>query len=473
MSERLSAASAHEPTAYAQDLARSLTLRENVMITLSSVTPASSVFIIVPAVIAGIGGASALAFAVAAIAGIFMAYCYSELSSAFPVTGGEYAFAARTLGRATGFALFTLTLIGTVLILGVIALGTGDYLGVAWPALSGKAVGVVVLLVTMVIAILNIRTNAWVTGIFLAIELIAVAVLAVLGIAHISQPVSTLWTPRTSGPGGALTAVSWGLVSSFTATALFAYNGYGTAVYFAEETRRATRMIGRAIMVSLAVTVAAELIPLVFVLLGTPSLPKLLASPTPMNYFLLARGGRVVNVLVSLGIALAIFNAVIAIMLQAGRLLFASARDRSWPDAIGNPLARVHPRLRTPVLATLVAGLASAIVAWFVPLKVLIIATGANVTLIYLLVGLSALVGRARGRTSRADYRMPAWPLAPLLVLAIMAYVIYQSLVSDWVPMAISLGILAIGYAYYALYLRPRRADRWTLPDPVRDEDDA
>lgn len=110
--------------------------------------------------------------------------------------------------------------------------------------------------------------------------------------------------------------------------------------------------------------------------------------------------------------------------------------------------------------------------AWFVPLTVLIIATGANVTLIYLLVGLSALVGRARGRTARAAYRMPAWPLAPVLVLAIMAYVIYQSLATDWVPMAVSLGILAAGYLYYFAYIHPRREDRWTLPDPVRDEDE-
>ncbi|MEU0937516.1 hypothetical protein [Embleya sp. NPDC005971] len=68
-----------QPTAYAQDLSRSLGLRENMFITLSSVTPASRVFIILPSVISGLGvGAAALAFALAAVAGMLMAFCYAE-----------------------------------------------------------------------------------------------------------------------------------------------------------------------------------------------------------------------------------------------------------------------------------------------------------------------------------------------------------------------------------------------------------
>ena len=167
------------PGKYAQDLSRSLTFRENILITLSSVTPASSVFIIVPAAINGIGGASALAFAIAALVGVAVALCYAELSSAFPITGGEYAFAARTVGKAAGFALFGLSLVSGVFILGVIASGAGEYLGAVWSSLGGSWVGIVVVLVTAVVACFRIRTNAWVTGVFLAIEMAALLVLAV------------------------------------------------------------------------------------------------------------------------------------------------------------------------------------------------------------------------------------------------------------------------------------------------------
>ncbi|MFI0464154.1 APC family permease [Saccharopolyspora sp. 5N102] len=456
--------------AYRQDLSRSLTFRENILITLSAVTPASSVFIIVPSVIQGVAGASAVVFAVAALVGVAVALCYAELSSAFPITGGEYAFVARTVGKSTGFALYLLTIVSGILILGVIASGTGEYLGVVWSALDGRWVGIAVIVVTGLIAVLGIRTNAWVTGIFLVLELLALAVLAVLGFVHVTQPVSVLWTAQGAGPGGTLTAASAGLVVSYTAIAIFAYNGYGTAVYYAEETRQATRTIGRAILWSLAITVVAEFVPLVAVLLGTPSMPELVNADSPMNYFLLARGGPVVNTIVSLGIAIAVINAVIAIMLQLGRSLYSAARDRSWPDAISGPLAWVHPRLRTPVAATLTVAALGTLAYWLLPFQVLLLGSGASLVITYVLVGLAALVGRIRGRTRRAAYRMPGWPLPPLLLLATMVVVVYENLVSDWVPVSITLAILAIGYVYYYGYIHPRREDRWTLPDPVDEE---
>ena len=60
--------------AYTQELSRSLSLGGNILITLSAVTPASSVFIIIPSVLAAVGGASFVAFLAASFVGIFMAF---------------------------------------------------------------------------------------------------------------------------------------------------------------------------------------------------------------------------------------------------------------------------------------------------------------------------------------------------------------------------------------------------------------
>jgi amino acid transporter len=383
---------------YKQELSRSLTLRGNILITLSAVTPASSVFIIIPSVLAAIGGASFLAFLIAAIVGIFMAYCYAELSSAFPIAGGEYSFVARVLGKATGFALFLMNALSVILIIGVIALGTGEYLSAAFSGANSKWVGVAVIVLSAVVAVLNIRTNAWVTGTFLAVEMAALVVLTLLGFINVSRPITTLFHAQTAGHGGVLMSVGLGLVAAQTATALFAYNGYGAAVYFAEETRNAARGIAKAILWSLAITVAAEIIPMTAVILGAPSLHTLLNSASPMQYFVTARSNHAVNTIVSVGIALAIINAVVAITLQGGRTIYGSARDRAYPDAVSKLFGFVHPRLQTPMPATLFVGLVAAVVASIVPLNALITATGATLVALYLLVALSAIVGRRNHR---------------------------------------------------------------------------
>lgn len=455
---------------YKQELSRSLTLRGNILITLSAVTPASSVFIIIPAVLVAVAGASFLAFAAAAIVGIFMAYCYAELSSAFPIAGGEYSFVARVLGKSTGFALFLMNALSVILIIGVIALGTGEYLSAVFSGANSKWVGIAVIVLSAVVAVLNIRTNAWVTGTFLAVEMAALAVLTVLGFIHVSRPISTLFQAQTAGTHGVLVSAGLGLVVAQTATALFAYNGYGAAVYFSEETRDAARGIARAILWSLAITVAAEIIPMTAVILGAPSLHALVSNASPMQYFLTVRGGSTVNTIVSLGIALAIINAVVAITLQGGRTIYGSARDRAYPDRISDLLAYVHPKLQTPLPATLFVGAAAAVIASFVPLNTLITATGATLVILYLLVALSAIVGRRTGSTAHAKYRMPAWPLAPVAVIAALCYVTYQLWQGNPWQVVIAVGALVVGYAYYYGYLYARRQTRWTMPAAPLDE---
>lgn len=450
------------PTAYTQELSRSLTFKGTVLITLSAVTPASSVFIIVPAVVLAVGGASVASFAAAGIVGVLMAFCYAELASAFPIAGGEYSFAARVLGRSSGFALFLMNTLSLVLIIGVIALGTGEYLAAAFASADTKWVGVAVIVFATLVALCNIRANAWITGTFLAIEIAALVVLSVLGFVNVTQPVSELWHAQSSS-GGALVAVGAGAIVAQMATAIFAYNGYGAAIYFSEETKDASRTIAKTILWSLGITVAAEIIPLIAVVLGTPSMTKLLASDAPMSYFVIARGGSTLNTVMSLAIAIAIINAVVAITLQGGRTLYGSARDHAYPAPVSRALAYVHPTLRTPVTATLVIGALAAVVASIVPLSALITATGATLVLLYAIVALSAIMGRVNGTTTHAHYKMPLWPAAPVIIILVLAYVTYELWSSNPWQVVLAVAALALGYLYYAVYLRTRGTSHWTM----------
>ncbi|WUI02314.1 APC family permease [Spirillospora sp. NBC_00431] len=429
------------------------------LIVLSAITPASSVFIIAPGVLSQAGTGAFLSYAAAGVVGIFMAFVYAELASAYPLTGGEYAIVGRTLGRPAGFVVLGLILITQLLILAVIALGVGTYLGVLIDGLNGPVVAAVTVAGATVIAIFDIKVNAVVTGIFLAIEMIALVVLAGLGFLNVERPVTDLIAdPVVAGDGGGLTAASAGLIAAATAVAIFSYNGYGSAVYFGEETHDAHRAVARTVLWALGITVAAELIPITAVLMGSPDVEQLLRSENMMEYFITERGGDTLNTVISLAIALAILNAVIAIMLLTARLIFSSGRDRTWTPKIDAAFASIHPRFGTPWIATIVTGVLSA-AACFLDEKFLLVVTGTSLVAVYGALCLAVILGRRHGTTAHAGYRMPWFPVAPVAALAALGYVIYQSAKDPEIgrpSLIVTVSVIVVSALYFALVLRRR-----------------
>ena len=173
-------------------LSRSLGVGGNVLITLSGISPASSVFVLGGAALAAYGTGVFWGFAIASVISLLIAYCYAELASRHPVAGGDYSLVSRTLGPAAGVAVFFVGLVSLPLIVAVFALGVADYLGVAIGGLDPVWTAVVVTVFATATACLNIRTNAWVTGAFLVVEMSALALLTVLGLVHVERPVSAL-----------------------------------------------------------------------------------------------------------------------------------------------------------------------------------------------------------------------------------------------------------------------------------------
>jgi amino acid transporter len=460
---------------YEQELHREVGVWGNIAITLSAVTPASSVFIIIPFLILTAGTGAFLALFFAAVIGVFMAFCWGELSAAFPIAGGDYALVWHSfkgrwakVGNALSFATFALMLSSVAFIPAVIALGTAQYLS-SVITLDTAIAGAVVCLVAAAVAILRIRTNAWLTGVFLVIELVALLVLTLLGLANLHPDrIGMLFSGWQVGTvDGGLSPVTLGVVLTATAVGVFAYNGYSNAVNFAEETKGSSRNIAVAILLSLVVTVLAELIPTTAVLLGAPDLVKVTTDPAPMTYFLLATSNTTINTIVSLGIALAIFNATLAIILEFGRIVYSSARDRAWPGPVNTWLAAVHPGFRSPWVATAVVGVVSAILCIAVPLNTLITLTGASLVADYALIAVAALVGRATGATAGSPYRMPWWPIPPILALLALVYVTTQQTV---LALEVTGATIAIGLVYWAIVILPQQGRAWNLKEPLRDE---
>lgn len=437
------------------------------LLTLSAITPASSVFVIVPGVFQQAGTGAFVSMAATAFVSLSVAYVYAELSSAFPIAGGEYCLAGKTLGPAAGFATLALTAVNNMLAPAVLALGAAEYLAPIFPGLNSIAIAIAIIASTTLFGILHIRTNAWVTGVFLLLELVALAVLAALGFLHVHRPLSVLLFHPQILSGNSLAMSTLAMLGLSTSVSLFAYNGYGAAVYFSEEMHEAPRLVARTIMWALVVTIATELIPVTAVLMGAPDVKTLLAAKNPFIYFVEATGGHWLNVAVSLGVALAIFNAVLATVLQNGRFFFSTGRDGTWHVRINEAFTLTHPSFNSPWVATLVSG-ASAVAMCFVGLNELLILTGTGIVLTYAALCFGVLFGRWNGATAHAPYRMPFVPLIPIFGIAALAFVVYASWLdadSGRPSLIINAALVAASLAYYKFVLVRREA--WTLSGPA------
>ncbi|MGX1490377.1 APC family permease [Streptomyces tendae] len=446
-----------------RQLKRSIGVVGGTLLTLSCVTPASTLFVVVPDLFGSLGTATALTIAIGSLLCVAVAFCYSELGTLVPSAGGEYAMVSTLAGRLAGWLVFVLSLLVVMVVPPVIAMGTADYLAPIVhldPALTGAGV----MLLATLAGLLDLRANAWITGIFLVLEVIAAAVVAVLGFAHAERGPASLVSLEVAGADGRTDTVTALLVVSGLAIALFITQGFSTAVYLSEELENPRRNVARTVLATLALSTVIILVPVVALTLGASDVAELTGGD--LSAMVTAWSNSAVGTFVSLCVALAIINAGIVMVIQNSRVLFASARDKAWPRPVNDVLSRLG-RFGSPWVATLAVGVPGAALC-FVDLDTLYGVTGVSVTGMYLLVAVAALLARRGSHHHTAAWRMPLWPAVPVLLIVVLGYILTQQEPEHllWTG-----GITAVATLYWALYLRPRRATRWlvTLPEDARD----
>ncbi|MEV4602883.1 APC family permease [Amycolatopsis sp. NPDC049253] len=439
-------------TSAPRELTRSIGVTGGTLLTLSCVTPASSLFVLVPPLFADLGTGTAPAIALAVLLCVGIAFCYSELGTLVPSAGGEYAMVTTVLNRFAGWITFVLSFIVILVVPPIIAIGVADYLAPVVhldPSLAGAAV----MLASTVMGLANLRSNAWLTGVFLAIELIAVVVVSVLGFAHADRSPAVLLRPSLDGVSGVgLVTVIAGL-----AVALFVVQGFSTAVYLAEEMREPHRTVSRTVLWTLGISALVILVPVVAITLAdTGSLGEV-----DLTALVVSWSGSTLGTIISLCIAAAIVNAVIVMVIQNSRVLYASGRDRAWPDPVNRALSVVSSRFGSPWVATLVVGLSEAVLC-FVPVETLSGVTGVAVVALYLAIGITVLGARRAAHRGPHVWRMPGWPVIPAVVVLALGYVLVEQTALD---LGITTAVLVVSGGYWFFYLR-RRTDRWLVTVP-------
>lgn len=444
------------------------------LLTFSALSPVSGVYLGGDAILHLAGSGAAIAFIVGGVISALLALIHAELGAAFPRAGGIYPGIGAVLGPPIAFPYMVLAIPGAFAFVAFTAVGLGDYVRVLAPQLPLETIAVGSIAVGAVIAALNVQLGAAVTGVFLGIEVLALALLAGVALTHPVRPLQDLIAHPVMLDHGILKPVSFFTLGLATVSGVWVTAGANWAMFFAEEMQNAERKIGR--VIAWVGFIAALMIatPIVLVLTSASNLEQMLGAEAPIAAYLTGTGGATIAALVSVGVVAALFNNVIASCMVFGRLLYSTGRDRIWPGPVNRLLSRLHPRYCSPLTATLIVGAISA-VATMLGEKYLLIYLSGDVSA-YGLISIALLVGRPRGLLG-THYRSPFFPILPLFCVVFTALAV----VADWMdpdagrPSTIlltSVFLLALGYYYLNLRHRPETWLSATADEPLAPDVD-
>lgn len=292
-------------------------------------------------VIAGRAGMFApVAFLLASLLAFFTALSFAELSARFPRAGGEAVYVEEGLGRAwlsTGVGLLV-TLAGVVSAATVSTAFVG-YLADLVSLPRAPTVAAVVCGVGLVAA-WGVGQSVLLAGAITLVELGGLLLVLVAAGEHwatFPARAGELW-PGLQGSG-------WAAVGAAALLAFYAFLGFEDMVNVAEEVRDVRRTLPRAILLTLAITTALYAATAAVAVLAVPP-AELAASGAPLA-LVFERCGGSAPVLGVIGV-LAMLNGALIQVIKASRVLYGLASM----GRLTARLAAVHPRTRTPLLAT-------------------------------------------------------------------------------------------------------------------------
>ena len=182
------------------------------------------------------------------------------------------------------------------------------------------------------------------------------------------------------------------------------------------------------------------------VLTGAVSYTKLDVA-SPVSHALVLLGLNVASSIIAIGAICGLTTVLIVLLYGQSRIFFSMSRDGLLPSLF----ARVHPRLRTPYLSSLIVGVVVAAIAGFIPIDVVAELTNIGTLAAFVLVSIGVLVLRRTQPDLKRGYRVPLVPWIPILSI-IASGVLIASL-----PIVTLLRFvvwLLLGFIVYFLYSR-------------------
>lgn len=382
------------------------------------------------------------------------ALCYAELGSAYPGAGGEYLYLTRAWGARVGlmFAWARCSVIQTGAI-AVVAFIYGDYanqllpLGSQGPAVHA-AISVVVLTGLNLIGTRYSKRLQWVFTVLTVIALAAVLIACLTAAGGEAL--------KTSEPAP-LSGNTAGLLGMGMVFVLLTYGGWNEAAYLSGELRDPGRNMSRVLLIGTAVVTGAYVLTNI-ALLEIFGLQGLRDTPALGAEVMQLAAGPYAAALLSLTICATALSTINGTIITGARVYYALGRDvprlqalAGWSDRNETPVsALVAQALITLALVALGAFSKNSV-------QTMVAYTAPVFWLFMMLVAASVWRLRRLDPDRPRPFRVPLFPLPPLLLALTCAGLVVSSAMYAGAGALIGLAVLAAGVPLILL-LKPARA---------------
>ena len=404
----------------------------------------SGLFVLPAIVFASLGPSVVTVYLLASIMVIPSMLAKAELATAMPKSGGTYFFVERSLGSLlgsfAGFAgWFSIALKGAFALVGIGAFWT--YVNPNATVTSIKIVALCFVLIFTIINLAGIHSSAKSQVLMVGILLILLIAYILLGATKARFLSMKSYIPDDFS--GLLPAAGMVLVS---------FGGLTKVAAVAHKVKKPGKNIPWGMFLSFIVVIIIYILSIA-VTVGLLSSETLATTLTPLS-----EGGQIIagdagGIILAIAALIAFATTANASILSASQNPAAMARDGLLPAWIG----RMNSKKTVPVPAVILTGLFMALVILALDIENLVKVASTMMLILFLMVNLSLILMReSRIVSYRPTYRVPLYPVLPIVGILLSGMVIYTM---GTMPLLITAGFFVLTTIWTVFYQpsRPKR----------------
>ena len=430
---------------YKQELNRSLSTTDLIIYGLVFMVP------IAPWAIFGVvyneaQGMVPLVYLIGLVAMIFTALSYAQMSKAFPIAGSVYSYVSRGLQPHVGFFAGWTILLDYLLVPTLLYVFAAESMAGIFPDVPKSLWIIVFLVVNTTINYIGISFTALVNRLFLAAELVFVAIFIVMAIAAINA--GTSGAEFTTKPLFNADAFTPELAAAALSIAVLSFLGFDGIATLSEEAKGGRRAAGIAMVTGLLLVATFFVTQTWLAAMLVPDTTAFGDDEVNNAFFSIvgsiSSNGWEIAFLAMNALAVGIANAVAA-QSATSRLLFSMSRDGRLPRF----LSHVNARTRVPERAILVVGALTLVAGLFFVGQIGVIASLVNFGALtaFMLLHASVLSFYVVRHGSRNV--LLHW-ISPVIGFSILGYVLWNADTTAKVGGIVWLVVGAVVLAYYS-----------------------